>query len=226
MNKESGFDKYDENPGEGTKVQVVSEERWFADDEAVMQAEEFDVRILSKLSTLEESQQLLRRTRAVSMLASRLMAAPDEKSCYEVVSRLLVPLFRVDRCSYVLLKDAEHVIIKQVTVNKREHALKMGMEGRVEGVVVPLNGTAAGVCAKTLKQHYTPRTKDSPFETHKLINSVGMNTVLATPILVNGNKFVGLRHLPVLASKHRGSAALLPTMYTSVRILPLHRYLR
>lgn len=175
----------------GTQIHITAEEGWFFDDKAVMQAREFDERVLSKITTVEESHQLLRRMRAVSSLASRLMAAPDETSCYDIVSRLLVPLFEVDRCSYVLLKDPENVIIKQITANKRDHVSKMGMDGGIDGVVKPLNGTAAGVCARTLEQHYTPRTKDSPFETQRMVYTMGLNSVLATPILVNGNKFVG-----------------------------------
>lgn len=184
------YDNYDKNPG-GTKLEVVPEEKWFADDEAVMQAREFDERVLSKITTLDESRLLLRRTRTVAALASRLMAAPDETSCYEAVSRLLVPLFKVDRCSYVLLKDADHVIIKQVAVNKREFAATMAAEGRVDGVVKPLKDTACGECAKTLKQHYTPRTLDSKFPAHRQIATIGINTVLVTPIVVNGCQFVG-----------------------------------
>ncbi|KAL7462136.1 hypothetical protein ACHAXS_002527 [Conticribra weissflogii] len=175
----------------GTKIHITAEEGWFSDDKAVMQAREFDERVLSKITTVEESHRLLRRMRAVASLASRLMAAPDETSCYDIVSRLLVPLFEVDRCSYVLLKDSENVIVKQITANTRDHVSKMGMDGGIDGVVKPLNGTAAGVCARTLEQHYTPRTKDSPFETQRIVYTMGLNSVLATPILVNGNKFVG-----------------------------------
>lgn len=184
-------DSYDTSPDKELRIEVVSEESWFADDADVMQAKEFDERVLSKIDTLEESRLLLRRTRAVAMLAARLMAAPDEAACYEVVSRLLVPLFKVDRCSYVLLKDAEHMVVKQVTVNRKEHAIHLGMNEGFKGVVKKLKGTAVGVCAKTLKQHYSPRIKDSKFETQKQIHAMGLNTILATPILVDGNKFVG-----------------------------------
>ncbi|KAL7517256.1 hypothetical protein ACHAWX_002192 [Stephanocyclus meneghinianus] len=191
-------DRYDKDPLGEVKIEVVSEEGWFADDADVMQAREFDERVLSKIGSVEESHMYLRRTRAVSMLSSRLMAAPDEKSCYEIVSRLLVPLFHVDRCSYVLMKDADNMVVKQITVNKREHMV-MGLDrgfrggGRwVDGEVVkPLKGTAVEYCSKTLKQYYCPRIKDSPFQSQRQISTMGFNTILATPILVNGNKFVG-----------------------------------
>lgn len=139
---------------------------------------------------LEDSSQLLRRTRVVSTLASRLMGAPDEKSFYDIVSWLLVPLFRADGCSYLFLKDTEHVIVKQVMVNKREHAVELGMDNIFSGVVKPINGTAVGICAKTL-QHYTPNIKDSPFKSQRAIHSMGLNSILVTPILGDGNKFVG-----------------------------------
>ncbi len=73
----------------GTDVEILSD-GWYEDDKSVMQAKEFDENVLSKLKTLEESHMLLRRTRAVSALASRLMSAPDEQACYDEVSRLLV----------------------------------------------------------------------------------------------------------------------------------------
>mmetsp|Transcript_7420 Transcript_7420/g.15293 ORF Transcript_7420/g.15293 Transcript_7420/m.15293 type:complete len:681 (+) Transcript_7420:230-2272(+) len=175
---------------DGTSVKVLSE-GYYEDDTSIMQAKEFDANVLAKLTTLEESHMLLRRTRAVSALASRLMGAPDEQACFEEVTKLLVPLFRVDRASYALLVDSEHFLVRNVTVNHRKHAIKMGFDAGDRGVVKPLKGTAVGSCAQTLKQHYTPRTKDSPFETHKLIYSMGINSVLATPILVDGNKFAG-----------------------------------
>jgi hypothetical protein len=189
---------FDIQPVGEAKVEVVSEESWFADDADIIQVREFDERVLSKISTLEESRMYLRRTRAVSMLSSRLMAAPDEKSCYEIVSRLLVPLFHVDRISYVLMKDADNMLVKQITVNKKEHMV-MGLDkgflggGRWEdeGYIKPLKGTAVEYCSKTLKPHYCPNIKESPFITQRQISTMGLNTILATPILVNGNKFIG-----------------------------------
>ncbi|KAL7548925.1 hypothetical protein ACHAWF_012193 [Thalassiosira exigua] len=171
---------------------VVLPDQGMSDDKAVVQARTFVDHVLSKLTTLEECKMLLHRTRAVSALAPRLMAAPDEQSCYELASRLLVPLFCVDRCSYVLLKDAEHIIVKGIAVKKRQHAMKMGLDAKkYGGVVKPLKNTMVGVCAETLEQQYCPRTKDSSFESQRMMYTVGINTILATPILVNGNKFAG-----------------------------------
>ena len=189
---------FDIQPVGQAKIEVVSEESWFADDADIIQAREFDERVLSKITCLEEGRMYLRRTRAVSMLSTRLMAASDERSCYEIVSRLLVPLFHVDRISYVLMKDANHMLVTQITVNKKEHMV-MGLDkgflggGRWEdeGYIKPLKGTAVEECSKTLKPHYCPNAKDSPFETQRQIASMGVNTILATPILVNGNKFIG-----------------------------------
>ena len=189
---------FDIRPGGEAKIEVVSAESWFDDDADIIQAQEFDERVLSKIASLEESRMYLRRTRAVSLLSSRLMAAPDEKSCYEIVSRLLVPLFHVDRISYVLMKDAENMLVKQITVNKQEHMV-MGLDkgflggGRWEddGYSKPLKGTAVEECSKTLKPHYCPNIKYSPFETQRQIHTMGINSILATPILVDGNKFIG-----------------------------------
>mmetsp|Transcript_17356 Transcript_17356/g.32533 ORF Transcript_17356/g.32533 Transcript_17356/m.32533 type:complete len:397 (-) Transcript_17356:17-1207(-) len=185
----SDEEDYAEN---GTNVMVLSEQGFLADDKAVMRAREFDKQVVSTIATLEESKLLLHRTRVVSALAPPLMAAPDEESCYKVVSRLLVPLFRVDRCSYALLKDADHVVIKGVVVNERKHATKIGLDGKkFGGVVKPLKDTMVGVCATTLKQQYCPKTKDSHLPSQRMVHKMGINSVLATPILVNGSKFAG-----------------------------------
>jgi hypothetical protein len=193
---QSGYDI--DSSRQAAKVEIVSEEGWFSEHDDEILARQFDEQVLSKIGSLEESRMYLRRTRAVSLLSSRLMAAPDEKTCYEIVSRLLVPLFHVDRISYVLMKDADNMIVKQITVNKKEHIV-MGLDGGFLGdghwekgeVVKPLTGTAVEVCSKTLRECYCPRTKDSPFESQRQISKMGIGTILATPILVNGNKFIG-----------------------------------
>ena len=176
----------------GTKVVVLSGEEGSEEDVTVMESRMFDEQVLSKLKCLDESKLLLHRTRAVGALASRLMAAPDEESCYDITSRLLVPLFCVDRCSYVFLKDAEHIIVKGVAVKKKRYAEKMGLDGgNYGGVVKPLKDTMVGLCAETLQQQYCPRTKDSEFEVQRMMHTTGINTILATPILVNNYNFAG-----------------------------------
>ena len=54
---------------------------------------------------------LLRRARAVNALAHRLTVAEDETSCFEIVSGLLVPMFRIDGCAFALLKVRDVVCI-------------------------------------------------------------------------------------------------------------------
>jgi class 3 adenylate cyclase len=179
----------------GTNVTILPKEGYLPDDsEIVQQAHDFDVQVISKVKTLQDSKLLLRRTRAVNALASQLMAAPDEESCYQVASRLMVPLFGVDRCAYALLKDADHFIVKNVAVQNRKHAAALGMEAKTQGgsVVKPLKDTMIGLCAETLTQQYCPRTKDSQFEfQRKIYHKMGISSVLATPILVNQNRFAG-----------------------------------
>jgi hypothetical protein len=175
-----------------TNVHVLSEESGLVDDKDIREHAEFDAKVVSKLETLEESKLLLHRTRAVSALASRLMAAPDEDACYDVVSRLLVPLFHVDRCSYALKIDADHIVLKCLAVKQRIHASVIGLDDmKTGGVVLPLKDTMVGICATTLRQQYCPRTSESTFETQRSLHSIGLNSILATPILVNGNKFAG-----------------------------------
>ncbi|KAL7484927.1 hypothetical protein ACHAW6_010530 [Cyclotella cf. meneghiniana] len=175
-----------------TNVHVLSEENGLVDDKDIREHAEFDSKVVSKLETLEESKLLLHRTRAVSALASRLMAAPDEEACYNVVSRLLVPLFHVDRCSFALKIDADHIVLRCVAVKQRKHATVIGLDGgKTGGVVLTLKDTMVGICATTLQQQYCPRTSESTFETQRSLHSIGLNSILATPILVNGNKFAG-----------------------------------
>ncbi|KAL7534322.1 hypothetical protein ACHAXR_005794, partial [Thalassiosira sp. AJA248-18] len=183
---------YADNPDAGTNYEVITEEDWAADTEIIQQAKDFDEQILSKLSNEEEMLMLLRRTRAVNALAHTLTLAKDERDCYEQVSRLLVPLFRIDGCGFALRKDSDNVIFKHVTVNKREYVTKLGLQGGPDGLVKPLNETAAAFVAKTLKQYYCPKTMESPFEAQRwMAKDVGINTILVTPIIVNGDKFAG-----------------------------------
>ena len=174
-----------------TTVEIGEEESGFNEDDAVRDLEEFESTVVSKITDLKESLTLLRRTRTVAKISHRLMAAPDETACFEEVTKLFVPLFGVDRCSYALLVDANHFTIRKVTVHRRDHATKLGIDFEQSDSKIPLEDSAVGHCAKTLEPLYTPRTKESKFKLHKKIHAMGLNTVLTTPILVNGNKFAG-----------------------------------
>ena len=174
---------------EETRVTVISEEETLRRSSIAEAYDEFDHEVIRNLHTLEDSKLLLRRTRVVSSLASKLMAAPDEEACYQLCSELLVPLFKVDRCSYALLtQDEQHIMVKGVVANKREHTVKIiGNSGNVK----KLKDTMAGVAAETLEQQYCPSTEHSEFQCQRELQSIGINTVLVTPILVNGSKFAG-----------------------------------
>ena len=174
-----------------TTVEIGEDEGGFNEDDAVRDLEEFESTVVSKITDLKESLTLLRRTRTVAKISHRLMAAPDETACFEEVTKLFVPLFGVDRCSYALLVDANHFTIRKVTVHRRDHATKLGIDFEQSNSRIPLEDSAVGHCAKTLEPLYTPRTKESKFKLHKKIHAMGLNTVLTTPILVNGNKFAG-----------------------------------
>lgn len=99
---------YAENPDAGTNVQVITSQDWATDDVVIQQAKEFEVQMLNKLRDREEMVMALRRTRAVNALAHTLTVAKDEKACFEVASRLLVPLFKIDGCAFVLTKVREN----------------------------------------------------------------------------------------------------------------------
>ena len=95
---------YAENPEAGTNCQVITENDWAADDEIIGQSRVFEQEILSKIDTLEDMKIMLRRSAAINALAQALARAKDEKSCFECVSSLIVPLFQIDGCAYGLVK--------------------------------------------------------------------------------------------------------------------------
>ena len=83
------------------------------------------------------------------------------------------------------------MIYKHVTVSKREYATQLGLEGGPDGLVKPINETAAALVSTTLKQHYCPRTKESPYPAQRMVGKMGLNSALLTPIIVDGDKFAG-----------------------------------
>ena len=56
---------------------------------------------------------------------------------------------------------------------------------------MPLKNSAAAVCEKTLEQSYVPKTKESPYPNQRVTHKIGLNTQLTTPIIINGDKFIG-----------------------------------
>lgn len=161
--------------------------------------EEFDDLIISA-ATEYDSLHLLQRTRAVSALANRLMAAPDEANCLEEVTRLMILMFDLEKVTFAMLTGSDHFYMKRIIAKPRQDELgsssmpsssDFDLECLDSDDKRPLEGTAAGICIKTLKEHYTPQTRDSPFATHRVFYQTGYNTVLVTPILVNGNKCAG-----------------------------------
>ncbi len=191
---------------------------------------EFEESVVSKVSTLEESLRLLRRTRAIFALANRLMAAPDEKACLEEVARLMVIMFDVDRVSFALVSGADNYQLIRLWAKKSAVKESVSDIKEANGVWLrpesqqrswrtqyersasddagtpyssfdleylesdtkrPFAGSAVGYCAQTLKEYYSPRTAESPFPPHRVLAAHGFDSTLATPIIVNGNKFAG-----------------------------------
>ncbi len=165
--------------------------------------EEFDELITSAAKDSDRLL-LLRRTRAVSALANRLMNAPDEANCLEEVTRLMILMFDLEKVTFAMLTGSDHFYMKRLIAKSRKDMRSSSTSVSSSASFYdfdlycldsddkrPLEGTAAGVCAKTLKEHYTPQTRCSPFATHKVLYKKGYNTVLVTPILVNGNKWAG-----------------------------------
>ncbi|KAL9178544.1 hypothetical protein ACHAXT_001882 [Thalassiosira profunda] len=184
-------------------VHFVEEESYISETERKFKGEEgFEDVVSSVAEDFHDTHTLLRRTRAVSALANRLMDAPDEATCFEEVTRLLVLMFGLKRVSFGLLTGQDHFLYKRVSVKRRESfdtktsPSSMDLEVLDSDTKRPLEGTAAGECVRTLRQHYTPRTCESPFETHKVLYRQGLNSALVTPILVNGGRATGVILLP------------------------------
>jgi hypothetical protein len=93
---------------------------------------------------------------------------------------------------FFLSKDPETITYKHITCCDEKCAKRLGLEQDPDKPFEqPLNTTAAGTCAKTLEQIYVPRTAESPFHAHRMVHRIGANSILITPIVVNGDKFAG-----------------------------------
>ena len=184
---------------------VTREESYISETEIKFKGEEeFGESILQSVKNLPDSLELLRRTRAVSALASRLIEARDEAECIEEVSRLLAIMLDLDRISFGMVTGSDHFLLKRVVVKTNMKNGELLSPSSLELEVMdsdferPLDGTACGVACRTLREHYAPRTKDSPFDTHKALYEVGFKSTLTVPILVNGKKCAGAILIPHL----------------------------
>jgi class 3 adenylate cyclase len=173
--------------------------------------EGFDT-IMELASDYSTTVHLLRRTRAISALAHRLIAAPDEAACIEEVTRLMALIFGLNRVSFAMSTGSDHFLLKRIEVKRRDVGGLDSLSNAAQHLFDlefldsdfkrPYEGTAAGIVAKTLREHYTPRTQFSHFATHKVFYKQGLNSVLASPILVNGNQCMGV----ILLSKREEDA--------------------
>ena len=84
-------------------------------------------------------------------------------------------------------------MVNHVTMVKQEYITKLGLEGHnTEVFEIPLKNSAAAECEKTLEQTYVPQTKESPYPNQREVSyKAGFNTQLNTPIIINGDKFIG-----------------------------------
>ena len=96
-------------PTAGTNCHVITHSDWET-HAAVIQAKTFEEKYLSKIDNKEDLDIALRRTWAVNTLAQSLTVAEDEKSCLEVASMMLVPLFKIDMCAYLLKKVSKQLL--------------------------------------------------------------------------------------------------------------------
>lgn len=164
-------------------------------DPAVAEARRFSELVSNGLHTIEEAIKLLRRTRAVTLLANRLMLAEDEVACFEIAHRLLHALFGVESSSACLMIDRTHYTFIQFKAVKEKSSGNTFFEFNESGRKLPIEGTAVGICRDTLDVVYTPDASKSDFHDHLRLASAGLKTMLNAPILVAGRKFAGTLNL-------------------------------
>ena len=160
-------------------------------DAADIDARRFSELVSCGIHTVEEAIRLLRRTRAVTLLANRLMLAEDEVTCFEIVNRLLNALFGVKSSSACLMIDRTHYTFVKCIAVKDDATGKTFFEFNESGRKLPIAGTAVEKCRDTLDVVYTPDTLNSSFSDHHRLAVAGMKTLLNAPILVGGRKFAG-----------------------------------
>ena len=182
---------------------ITGEDSYISETEIQFKGEdEFGQSILQNVRNLPDSLRLLRRTRAISALAIRLMESHDEAGCIEEASRLLILMFDLPRVSYGMVTGTDKFLLKRVNAKRNRDAYDSSTPSLIELDVMdsdferPLEGTACGLVCQTLKQHYAPRTNESPFDTHQQLWKIGFKSTLTTPILVNGRKCAGAILIP------------------------------
>lgn len=184
-------------------MKITGEDSYISETEIQFKGEEeFGQSILQNVRNLPDSLRLLRRTRAISALAIRLMESHDEAECIEEASRLLILMFDLPRVSYGMVTGTDKFLLKRVNVKRNRDAYDSSTPSLIELDVMdsdferPLEGTACGLVCQTLKQHYAPRTNESSFDTHQQLWKIGFKSTLTTPILVNGRKCAGAILIP------------------------------
>ena len=184
-------------------MKITGEDSYISETEIQFKGEEeFGQSILQNVRNLPDSLRLLRRTRAISALAIRLMESPDEAGCIEEASRLLILMFDLPRVSYGMVTGTDKFLLKRVNVKRNRDSHDSSTPSLIELDVMdsdferPLEGTACGLVCQTLKQHYAPKTNESSFDTHQQLWKIGFKSTLTTPILVNGRKCAGAILIP------------------------------
>jgi class 3 adenylate cyclase len=209
------------NPYFTCERQKTDEDSYISQTERHFKGKEYESgydTILELATDYNASLHLLRRTRVVSALAHRLIAAPDEAACIEEVTKLMALVFGLDRVSFAMSTGSDHFVLKRIEVKRKkreengndddssfdlsDESPLLELEYKDSDFKRPYEGTAAGVVAKTLREHYTPRTQHSHFATHRVFYSQGLNSVLASPILVHGDQCMGV----ILLSKKEEDA--------------------
>src|SRR6056300_1587979 len=100
-------------------MKITGEDSYISETEIQFKGEEeFGQSILQNVRNLPDSLRLLRRTRAISALAIRLMESHDEAECIEEASRLLILMFDLPRVSYGMVTGTDKFLLKRVNVKR------------------------------------------------------------------------------------------------------------
>ena len=142
---------------------------------------------IDEIKDLEECKRLLKRAQAVTVMAEHLTLATSDEDCFKEVTKLLIKLFGIDRCSIGLIHSYTHVKIAECAYSK--DLFEMSSFDKME---IPIAGSSLGEMFETLNTFYCPNVVESPFPDIRKFAGCGLKSIVRTPLLVPGRKIVGM----------------------------------
>ena len=145
----------------------------------------------NNLTNFKESVEVLQKSRAVTLMANKLLVLDDEMKCYEEVGKLLLDLFTDKKCSFALMTNNTKFTVIDCRIKNQTSDEKPIRYLVHTGSNFPLKGTAVNYCAETLRSLHARCGSKSTFADHKVLYASGMNSFVNTPFLLGGKKFAG-----------------------------------